>query len=88
MELGSISRPRGRRWVVTADFALWSADCDSQLNAIPTIGYSGVLTSYITAVEWVIRGPELLKEGYVRVRPFWTSFADLVTYSISFLVSQ
>ncbi|KXN83234.1 Ent-kaurene oxidase [Leucoagaricus sp. SymC.cos] len=38
----------------------------SPLNAIPTIGYSGVLTSYITAVQWLFKGLELLEEGYTR----------------------
>ncbi|KAF5349711.1 hypothetical protein D9756_008946 [Leucocoprinus leucothites] len=38
----------------------------SPLNAIPTVGNSGVLTSYITALKWLINGPELLQEGYAK----------------------
>ncbi|KAF9453730.1 cytochrome P450 [Macrolepiota fuliginosa MF-IS2] len=36
----------------------------SPLNAIPTVGHSGVLTSYITAFRWLRHGTELLQEGY------------------------
>ncbi|KAF9453726.1 cytochrome P450 [Macrolepiota fuliginosa MF-IS2] len=36
----------------------------SPLNAIPTIGYSGILTSYLTAFRWLRHGRELLQEGY------------------------
>ncbi|KAF9453721.1 cytochrome P450 [Macrolepiota fuliginosa MF-IS2] len=36
----------------------------SPLNAIPTVGYSGVLTSYITAFKWLANGTALLQEGY------------------------
>lgn len=35
-----------------------------KLNNIPTIGHSGPLTSYITAMEWMSRGGELIQEGY------------------------
>ncbi|KAJ3557278.1 hypothetical protein NP233_g11786 [Leucocoprinus birnbaumii] len=38
----------------------------SPLNALPTIGHSGVLTSYITAIKWLTNGPELLREGYLK----------------------
>lgn len=38
-----------------------------QLNAIPTVGYPGILTSYITAIQWIWRASELLQEGYDRV---------------------
>jgi hypothetical protein len=40
------------------------------LNALPTIGYSGVLTSYITAVKWLRSGGELLQEGVDKVVVF------------------
>ncbi|KXN83236.1 Ent-kaurene oxidase [Leucoagaricus sp. SymC.cos] len=36
----------------------------SPLNSIPTIGYSGVLSSYITAFKWLRSGGVLLQEGY------------------------
>ncbi|EKM83194.1 hypothetical protein AGABI1DRAFT_104916 [Agaricus bisporus var. burnettii JB137-S8] len=35
----------------------------SPLNAIPTVGYSGVITSYITAIRWLLNGSELIREG-------------------------
>lgn len=38
----------------------------SPLNAIPTVGYPGILTSYITAIQWIWRASELLQEGYDR----------------------
>jgi hypothetical protein len=38
-----------------------------QLNAIPTLGHSGVLTSYLTAVKWMFHGGALLQEGYTKV---------------------
>jgi len=38
----------------------------SPINAIPTIGYSGVLTSYITALKWIKSGGKLVEEGYDR----------------------
>jgi cytochrome P450 len=45
---------------------------NSPLNAIPTVGYSGVLASYITAVQYMVRGRELIQEGYDKYpgRPF------------------
>ncbi|KAJ3556910.1 hypothetical protein NP233_g11872 [Leucocoprinus birnbaumii] len=36
----------------------------SPLNAIPTVGYSGILTSYITAFQWSTKGRDLIQEGY------------------------
>lgn len=36
----------------------------SPLNAIPTVGYSGVFTSYITALQWSTKGRDLIQEGY------------------------
>ncbi|KAF9453725.1 cytochrome P450 [Macrolepiota fuliginosa MF-IS2] len=38
----------------------------SPLNRFPTIGYSGVLTSYITAVKWTFGSAKILQEGYDR----------------------
>ncbi|KAF5349477.1 hypothetical protein D9756_008934 [Leucocoprinus leucothites] len=38
----------------------------SPLNAIPTIGHSGVLSSYLTAFKWLRAGPQLVQEGYDR----------------------
>ncbi|XP_006458661.1 hypothetical protein AGABI2DRAFT_217430 [Agaricus bisporus var. bisporus H97] len=38
----------------------------SPLNSIPTIGYSGVLSSYFTALKWMTHGNELVQEGYDR----------------------
>ncbi|EKM83195.1 hypothetical protein AGABI1DRAFT_111666 [Agaricus bisporus var. burnettii JB137-S8] len=45
---------------------------NSPLNAIPTVGYSGVLTSYITAIQYMVRGREIIQEGYNKYpgRPF------------------
>ncbi|EKM83220.1 hypothetical protein AGABI1DRAFT_34230, partial [Agaricus bisporus var. burnettii JB137-S8] len=42
------------------------------LNKIPTIGHSGVLTSYITAIKYMSKGTELIEEGYNKYngRPF------------------
>ncbi|KAF5349709.1 hypothetical protein D9756_008944 [Leucocoprinus leucothites] len=44
----------------------------SPLNAIPTIGHSGILLSYLTAMKWMARGADLLQEGYIKFhgRPF------------------
>lgn len=44
----------------------------SPLNAIPTIGHAGVLTSYITAFKWFRHGGDMLQEGYDKYpgRPF------------------
>lgn len=39
----------------------------AQLNAIPTVGHSGVLTSYITAIRWMSHGRDLILEGYKKV---------------------
>ncbi|KAF8994954.1 cytochrome P450 [Cyathus striatus] len=36
------------------------------LHAIPTVGYSGVLTSYITAVKYLFYAQDLVQEGYVK----------------------
>ncbi|KAF9453723.1 cytochrome P450 [Macrolepiota fuliginosa MF-IS2] len=36
----------------------------SPLNGIPTIGHSGILTSYITAIQYMSKGKELIQEGY------------------------
>ncbi|KAF8994955.1 cytochrome P450 [Cyathus striatus] len=38
----------------------------SPLHAIPTVGYSGVLTSYITAVKYLLYAQDLVQEGYVK----------------------
>jgi hypothetical protein len=38
-----------------------------QLHAIPTVGYSGVLTSYITALQWSKKGKDLIQEGCDKV---------------------
>ena len=38
-----------------------------QLNALPTVGYSGIFSSYITAIQWLWKAAELLQEGYDRV---------------------
>ncbi|KAF8980800.1 hypothetical protein BDQ17DRAFT_909166 [Cyathus striatus] len=38
----------------------------SPLHAIPTVGYSGVLTSYITAVKYLFYAQDLVQEGYVK----------------------
>ncbi|KXN92692.1 Ent-kaurene oxidase, partial [Leucoagaricus sp. SymC.cos] len=42
------------------------------LNAFPTVGHSGVLTSYITALKWHQHAGELIQEGYDKFggRPF------------------
>ncbi|KAF8989861.1 cytochrome P450 [Cyathus striatus] len=37
---------------------------NSPLHDIPTIGHSGVLTSYITAVKYLFHGKDLVQEGY------------------------
>ncbi|KAJ3561250.1 hypothetical protein NP233_g10307 [Leucocoprinus birnbaumii] len=49
----------------------WNAR-HSSLNAIPTIGHSGILYSYLTAMQWMSRGHNLLQEGYEKFggRPF------------------
>lgn len=47
-----------------------SSDSILQLNSIPTIGYSGVLTSYLTALKWITHGNELVQEGYDRVNNY------------------
>jgi apolipoprotein N-acyltransferase len=39
----------------------------SQLSAIPTVGYSGLLTSYIGAVKFFFNARELIQEGYRKV---------------------
>lgn len=39
----------------------------SQLNSIPVVGYSGILTSYITAFEFLQHGGDLVKEGFDKV---------------------
>ncbi|KAJ3557279.1 hypothetical protein NP233_g11785 [Leucocoprinus birnbaumii] len=38
----------------------------SPINTIPAVGYSGVLTSYITAIQWLWKAGDLIKEGYSR----------------------
>ncbi|KAL9714650.1 hypothetical protein Ac2012v2_001309 [Leucoagaricus gongylophorus] len=38
----------------------------SSLNSIPTIGHSGILSSYLTAFKWVTAASELIQEGYDR----------------------
>ena len=40
----------------------------AQLDAIPTIGYSNSLLSYITAVRYLFDGRKLTQEGYDKVR--------------------
>jgi hypothetical protein len=57
--------------------AWWSLKIDEnllfQLNAIPTVGYSGVLTSYITAIQYMVRGREIIQEGYDKVSKLFTT---------------
>lgn len=38
----------------------------SPLNRIPTVGYSGVISSYLTAVKWITSGCDLVQQGYDR----------------------
>ncbi|EKM83206.1 hypothetical protein AGABI1DRAFT_35198, partial [Agaricus bisporus var. burnettii JB137-S8] len=40
------------------------------LNAIPTVGYSGILTSYITALKYRKAAGPLLEEGYTKASKF------------------
>ncbi|KIY45805.1 cytochrome P450 [Fistulina hepatica ATCC 64428] len=41
--------------------------CTSQLNAIPTIGFSWPIFSYISAIRFVINGNAMIHEGYEKV---------------------
>ncbi len=80
---GSISRQRGHRYVISFLLYVHSTvgQCClidfEQLNAIPTVGYSGILTSYITAFKWTHHATELLQEGYNRVRGYLVWFQVL-----------
>ncbi|KAF9453720.1 cytochrome P450 [Macrolepiota fuliginosa MF-IS2] len=38
----------------------------SPLNSIPTVGHSGVFSSYVTAFQWIQNAGELIQEGYDR----------------------
>lgn len=38
-----------------------------QLSAIPSVGYSGVLTSYIGAIKFFFNAHEIIQEGYEKV---------------------
>ncbi|KAF8980797.1 hypothetical protein BDQ17DRAFT_1212576, partial [Cyathus striatus] len=57
----------------------------SQLHSIPTIGYSGVLTSYITAIQYVFDAKGLILAGYKKYggEPFkvatWGKWVVLVS---------
>ncbi|KAJ3564007.1 hypothetical protein NP233_g8574 [Leucocoprinus birnbaumii] len=44
----------------------------SPLDAIPTVGHSSFITSYLTALRWTRHGDEILQEGYNKYagRPF------------------
>ncbi|KAJ3566941.1 hypothetical protein NP233_g6679 [Leucocoprinus birnbaumii] len=38
----------------------------SPLNRIPTVGYSGIISSYLTAFKYITSGCDLVQEGYDR----------------------
>ena len=38
-----------------------------QLNAIPTVGFSDPILSYLSAVQYLFDGHRMLKEGYGKV---------------------
>jgi hypothetical protein len=42
-------------------------DTRFQLNAIPTVGFSDPILSYLSAVQFLFDGHRMLKEGYEKV---------------------
>ncbi|ETW81028.1 cytochrome P450 monooxygenase 51 [Heterobasidion irregulare TC 32-1] len=42
----------------------WYLKRGSNLDSIPTVGFSGPILSYITAVQYLFKGNELVQEGY------------------------
>ncbi len=63
-ELRSIERyvATGNRVETRTESRLW------QLSGIPTIGPSGILTSYIGALRFYKHGREIAQEGYDKLR--------------------
>ncbi|KAF7777679.1 hypothetical protein Agabi119p4_3751 [Agaricus bisporus var. burnettii] len=60
----------------------------SPLNSIPTIGYSGVLTSYLTALKWITHGNELVQEGYDRYPAGKFKIANVARWMVVFTGRQ
>ncbi|KAI0050551.1 cytochrome P450 [Auriscalpium vulgare] len=49
--------------------ARWYRARDPLLLAIPTVGYSAPLLSYISAIRYLFRSKEILDEGYAKYKP-------------------
>ncbi|KAI9511438.1 cytochrome P450 [Russula earlei] len=60
----------------------WYSKKDPLLDAIPTVGFSDPILSYISAIRYYIDGVRMLKEGYQKARPGLFKIATLKTWMV------
>jgi cytochrome P450 len=56
-------------FVVVSLFISWYTSGDPMLDAIPTIGFSDPILSYLSSLKFYFNGMPMLKEGYEKTRP-------------------
>ncbi|KAF8471577.1 cytochrome P450 [Russula ochroleuca] len=56
-------------FVVLSLFISWYFRRDTMLDAIPTVGFSDPILSYLSAVQFNFDGVRMLKDGYEKTRP-------------------
>ncbi|KAI0280023.1 hypothetical protein BGY98DRAFT_377037 [Russula aff. rugulosa BPL654] len=54
-------------FVVVSLFISWYARGDPMFDAIPTIGFSDPILSYLSSLQFYYNGIPMLKEGYEKV---------------------
>ncbi|KAF8463173.1 hypothetical protein DFH94DRAFT_686799 [Russula ochroleuca] len=64
-------------FVVLSLFVSWYFRRDPILDAIPTVGFSDPILSYLSAVQFNFDGVRMLKDGYEKTRPGLFKIANL-----------
>ncbi|KAH9070836.1 cytochrome P450 [Lactarius deliciosus] len=68
--------------VFLVSLSVWSRKRNSQLRAIPTVGFSDPILSYLSFLHFNFDGVRILKEGYEKTKPGLFKIATLWTWMV------
>ncbi|KAH9169609.1 cytochrome P450 [Lactarius sanguifluus] len=68
--------------VFLVSLSVWSRKRNSQLRAIPTVGFSDPILSYLSFLRFNFDGVRMLKEGYEKTKPGLFKIATLWTWMV------
>jgi hypothetical protein len=56
--------------ILELSLSLFNSNVPQQLDSIPAIGPSGILSSYVGAYRYLLYGNDMIQEGYAKYRVF------------------